>query len=136
MTETGTKAPLLETALLGTAKMTDTDFAPSFMERGLTVSTVQQAKERTAETALGTDPEDVDCKPELLAKSALQPPIAALEGRVERILTDLGVVTEADVKVIIKNHLDRLPRLIKWDMVKTVEATFENALQLSYFDLL
>lgn len=46
-------------------------------------------------------------------------------------MADIGVVTETDVEHIVKHCL---ARLIKLDVVKTVDATFEDALLSGYFD--
>lgn len=104
------------------------------MERVLATSTVQQAKADTAECAQKTDPEDVEHQLAPLAWSVVHLPIYTTKSEIERILADLGVVTEADVQLIVKNRLDHLTRLIKWDLVKTVKLTYEDALQASYFD--
>lgn len=134
MTDTGTKSPSFETAVPGTAKMTETGLASSFMERVLVVSKLQQANDYSAESALGTDFEDVECKLEPLARSKVQLPITGTRSKVERMLPRLGVVTEANVGRIADISLDGLARLIESEVVKTVEATYEGALQLSYFD--
>lgn len=42
------------------------------------------------------------------------------------------MVTETYVKHTVENCLDRLANLIESDIVKTVEATFDEALQSSY----
>lgn len=55
---------MFETALLGAAIMTETDLPSSFMEGVSTASTVQDAKDETVESAQGTDPKDVERKPE------------------------------------------------------------------------
>lgn len=114
--------------------MTEIDLASSFTERVSAAPVVQQAKIETAESFPGTDPEDVELKTEPSAKSVVQPLKTATNSKVERILTDLGVGTEANVELIFENHLDCLERLIKSDRVKTFEATFETALQWSNFD--
>lgn len=53
---------------------------------------------------------------------------------VERILAHVVVESEADVQRIVKNYLDRLTRLIKSDIVKSVEATSQDDLHPSWFD--
>lgn len=102
MTDTGTKSRSFETALLGTAKVTETDLASSFMERALAASTVQEAEDKTTESALGIGPKDVKRKAEPSAKSVVQPPITVTKSEVERILGDLSVRTEAGIEHIVE----------------------------------
>lgn len=131
---TGAKSLSFETALLRSTKVTKTKLVQSFMERVLTAFPIQQAKDKTAESAPRTDPDDADRKPEPLSKYVVQPAIIATKSNFEHILAHLSVVTEADVERFAENILDRLARLIKSEIVKTAEATFEEGFQSSHFD--
>lgn len=67
-------------------------------------------------------------------KTVAQLPILATKSKVWRILADIGLVAEVDLECIVEKSLDRWGRLMKSDVVKTVEETFEDGLQSSYLD--
>lgn len=81
---------------------TETNLDSSFMERILVASTVQKAKDETAESTPGADLKGMEHKLELLARVAVQPAIAAMKSEIERVLADFGFVTEAKKNVLLR----------------------------------
>lgn len=58
----------------------------------------------------------------------------AMKWEIERALPDIGVVTKTDVESIFENFLTKWANMLQWQIFKTIESTFEDASQMSFFN--
>lgn len=115
-----------ENELSKPAAMTNRGAVQSFMEYVLAANTVTGATEDMAGTVVESYSDAIKHKLKPPSKFVVKPSTDT-RSEIERILTDLDVVTKTEVKPIVETCLTKGTSTLQLQIIKTVGSTFEDA---------
>lgn len=114
--DVGLKTPSFETVGPELAVMTNKKTAPSFVERVMSVHTITMDSKYMAGNVVESDYDAPSYKPKPSLKT-LDKLLCGMRSEIELALADLGVVTKADVEIIVANRLTKWSNMVHSQIV-------------------
>lgn len=107
--------------------------APTIVERLMAAHSITRAIENMACTVVQSDSDATGDRPQPPSNSVIKPPLD-MRRELKRALAHLSIMTKTDVEAIVQNRLTKCTNNLESLIFKSVDSTFEDALQASYFN--